>query len=628
VLVTIALLVSAGWPPAGPTAPSVAVAASTPVTRWTLRSVADAQVDAAEPTVNRGDRERLRVDGPGVRADGLTALTSYIRFDVPTPPGPVVRATLRVYATSFSTTGYEVRSVGDSAWEEPALTLESAPLLGALVGASGPFDADSWTSVDVTSSVAAPGSVSFALTGINLTAIALASGETGSATAPQLVLQLAAPTETATAAPTATPADTPTDTASPTASPSETPTASPTETPTGAPTSTPTETPEPTPTDAPSATPTDSPTPTPTPAASHTPTPMPSATTTPSPTPTASPVPPTATPTPRPSATDTATATPTPVPTSTSTPTPTPTTAPSRTPTAIPSATPSSTATAVAPTRTPTAGAGADPVLAVAGDIAECGDEGDEATAAVLDAVFAGGTPGQVLTVGDNVYESGSSAQFASCYHPSWGRHKARTRPVVGNHEYLSANAAPYFAYFGAAAGDPAKGYYSFGLGAWHVVVLNSNCGEVGGCGAGSAQETWLRADLAANPAACTVAAWHHPRFSSGQHGSFASMQPIWQALYELGADVVVNGHDHLYERFAPQTPSGAADAARGIRQFVVGTGGKSHYNWGSVKANSQVRNNDTFGVLALTLHPTGYDFAFVPQAGKTFRDAGSGSCH
>jgi hypothetical protein len=279
-------------------------------------------------------------------------------------------------------------------------------------------------------------------------------------------------------------------------------------------------------------------------------------------------------------------------------------------------------------TRTPTPGAGTDPILAVAGDIAQCGDDGDEATAAVLDGIFAGGTPGRVLTVGDNAYDSGTAAEFANCYGPSWGRHKARTRPVVGNHEYLSGGAAPYFAYFGAAAGDPAKGYYSFDLGTWHIVAVNSNCGEVGGCQAGSAQEMWLRADLAANPAACTLAAWHHPRFSSGQHGNNSYMQPIWQALYDLGADLVVNGHDHLYERFGPQTPSGAVDAARGIRQFVVGTGGKSHYTWGSVKANSQMRNNDTFGILRLTLHPTGYDFAFIPEAGRTFRDAGSGSCH
>jgi len=270
-----------------------------------------------------------------------------------------------------------------------------------------------------------------------------------------------------------------------------------------------------------------------------------------------------------------------------------------------------------------------DPILVGAGDIASCGSSGDEATAALLDAVFSGGAPGEVFTAGDNAYNSGTAEEFANCYDPSWGRHRQITRPAPGNHGYNTSGASGYFGYFGAAAGDPSKGYYSYDLGAWHIVVVNSNCWEVGGCGAGSPQEQWLRADLAAHPAACTLAYWHHPRFSSGTHGSSTSVQAMWQALYDYGAEVVINGHDHDYERFAPQDPNGAADPERGIRQFVVGTGGMSHYPFpGPPIANSEAHNGDTFGVLKLTLHPTSFDWEFVPVAGKTFTDSGSQSCH
>jgi len=234
-----------------------------------------------------------------------------------------------------------------------------------------------------------------------------------------------------------------------------------------------------------------------------------------------------------------------------------------------------------------------------------------------------------VATLGDNVYESGSASEYANCYNPSWGRHKGRTHPAPGNHEYNTSGASGYYGYFGAAAGDPTKGYYSYTLGAWHVVVLNSNCGAIGGCQKGSAQEQWLRQDLAAHPTACTLAYWHHPRFSSGaEHGSDAEMKPIWQALYDLGADVVLSGHEHNYERFAPQDPNGTRDDARGIREFVVGTGGKSHYGFAAILPTSEVHNSTTFGVLQLTLHPTSYDWRFVPEAGKSFTDAESDACH
>jgi hypothetical protein len=262
-------------------------------------------------------------------------------------------------------------------------------------------------------------------------------------------------------------------------------------------------------------------------------------------------------------------------------------------------------------------------VLVGAGDIASCSSDGDEATAELLDSI-----EGTVFTVGDNVYESGTDAEFRDCYEPSWGRHKARTRPAAGNHEYRVAGASGYYTYFGDAAGDPAKGYYSYDLGAWHIIVLNSNCQHVGGCERGSPQEQWLRADLAAHPAKCTLAYWHHPRWSSGAHQEQRQVAAFWQALYEANAEVVLSGHDHHYERFAKQTPKAAADPEQGIRQFLVGSGGKSHYATGPQVANSRVLNDDTYGVLKLTLHPTSYEWEFVPVKGKSFTDNGDTACH
>jgi hypothetical protein len=265
----------------------------------------------------------------------------------------------------------------------------------------------------------------------------------------------------------------------------------------------------------------------------------------------------------------------------------------------------------------------ADPVLVGAGDISYCFNDNDEATAALLDTIA-----GTVVTLGDNAYENGTTSEYTNCYDPTWGRHKARTMPAPGNHEYNTANATGYYGYFGTVAGDPTKGYYSYNVGAWHIVVVNTsnNCVIIA-CGAGSAQEQWLRTDLAANPRTCTLAYWHHPRFSSGTtHGNDVSLQPIWQALYDYGADIVLSGHEHNYERFALQDAAGNADP-RGIREFVVGTGGKSHYGFASTPiANSEVRDSATYGVLKLTLHPTSYDWQFVPVAG-TFADSGTGTC-
>jgi hypothetical protein len=267
-----------------------------------------------------------------------------------------------------------------------------------------------------------------------------------------------------------------------------------------------------------------------------------------------------------------------------------------------------------------------DPVLVGAGDIASCDDlAGAEATAKLIDNI-----PGTVFAAGDLAYPDGSDEQFAKCYGPTWGRFKDRTRPTAGNHEYHSDGASGYARYFGGAAGDPKKAYYSYDLGVWHIIVLNSECGEVGGCEAASPQGQWLRQDLAQHPAACTLAYFHKPLFSSGaKHGNDPEMKLLWRALYDANADVVINGHDHDYERFAPQDPDGNADSKRGIREFVVGTGGKnSHRSFDKAKPNSEVRNADTFGVLKLTLHSSGYDWEFVPQAGKSFHDSGSGACH
>ncbi|MCG8351819.1 MAG: S8 family serine peptidase [Chloroflexales bacterium] len=281
-----------------------------------------------------------------------------------------------------------------------------------------------------------------------------------------------------------------------------------------------------------------------------------------------------------------------------------------------PGPTPTIAPTGVVPT--PTLPPANDPVFVGAGDIADCNSRGDEATAKLLDQI-----DGTVFTLGDNAYNNGTVSDFRNCYNPTWGRHKARTYPSIGNHDYRTNQGGPYYDYFGNRAGQRGKGYYSYNLGAWHIVVLNSEINV----SKGSEQEQWLRADLAANQNVCTLAYWHRPLFSSGRHGNDTKMRPLWDALYEYGADVVLSGHDHHYERFAPQDPRGRADSTKGIRTFVVGTGGRGLYGMGSTKPNSEVRNNKTWGVLKMTLHPTSYDWEFVPVAGKTFTDSGTATC-
>jgi hypothetical protein len=297
-----------------------------------------------------------------------------------------------------------------------------------------------------------------------------------------------------------------------------------------------------------------------------------------------------------------------------------------------------------APAPPPPPPSSSDPVIAAAGDIACAPNDPNfnngngtanwcrqRDTAKLL----TGTGLSKVITLGDNQYENGERVNYESVFESTWGVAKASIRPSAGNREYNTSAASGYFDYFngvgvfGGPAGDRGKGYFSFDVGTWHLIALNSNCSSVGGCYAGSAQEQWLRADLAAHRNTCTLAYWHHPLFTSGQTGNSTNVRPLFQALYDNNAEAVLTGHDHDYERFAPQTPTGAADAARGIREFVAGTGGESHHPFSyGMLANEQVRNDNTFGVLRLTLHPASYDWKFQPIAGQSFTDSGSTACH
>jgi hypothetical protein len=285
-----------------------------------------------------------------------------------------------------------------------------------------------------------------------------------------------------------------------------------------------------------------------------------------------------------------------------------------------------------------------DPVIAAAGDIScdpaspayngGLGTSTDCRQAHTAD-LLAGAAA--VLPLGDNQYGCGGLAAYEQSYDPTWGRFKAVTHPVPGNHEYQTTGgtdcgtgAAGYFTYFGQAAGVPGQGYYSYDIGSWHLVALNSECAYAGGCGPGSPEETWLRADLAGHPSACTLAYWHRPRFASDATGGDPTYDAFWQDLYAAHADLVLGGHDHWYERFALQAPNGQADPA-GIRQLVVGTGGASfRLPDGAPLANSErlLAGTTAFGVLRLTLHAGSYDWQFVPEAGKTYNDSGTGTCH
>jgi hypothetical protein len=446
----------------------------------TFTSIADSYVDSSNASVNYGTATQIRVDGsPTVR--------SYLRFNIQGLSGTVTSATLRVYANSALSAGYDAYRVSDNTWTETGITYNNAPAFGSVIGSSGSISANTWTSVNITSYITGNGTYNLGLGTSNSTALSLASREAG-ANAPQIVIQ----TQGGTA---------PTATRTPTAGSSPTATRTPTRTPTSA----------------------------------------------------------------------------------------------------------------SSPTRTPTASAG-DPVFAGAGDISSCSNNNDEATAKLLD-----GISGTVFTAGDNAYDSGTITEYTNCYDPTWGRHKSRTKPVPGNHEYNTSGASGYFQYFN---NPPA--YYAYNLGAWRIYALNSEIDT----SASGAQGSWLQSDLAANPKQCVLAYWHKPRWSSGTtHGSDSGLQALWQILYNAGADVVINGHEHNYERFAQMNASGAT-VSQGLREFVVGTGGIGHYGFGSALSSSQLRNSTTFGVLKLTLHSNSYDWQFVPIAGSTFTDSGTTACH
>jgi hypothetical protein len=279
-----------------------------------------------------------------------------------------------------------------------------------------------------------------------------------------------------------------------------------------------------------------------------------------------------------------------------------------------------------------------DPVIAAAGDIAcDRRDPRFNGGSGTVDAchqkqtsdAVIGIDPDAVLLLGDIQYEGGVLPNYLASFDPTWGRFKKIIWPTMGNHE--SGGAPDYFRYFGPIAGSIDKAYYSFDVGGWRIIALNSNYEDCAAtrapCHVAGVQRAWLQADLAAHANRCVLAYFHYPRFSSGIHGNYTSVQPLWELLHAAGADVVLNGHDHDYERFAPQTPVGTADP-NGIRQFVVGSGGRDFRDFRPAQPNSEARNNQTFGVLKLTLHSTSFDWEFVPEAGGTFRDSGSGACH
>ncbi|PPK64707.1 DNRLRE domain-containing protein [Actinokineospora auranticolor] len=440
---------------------NVASAATT-----TFTPAADTYVDNGSTGTNYGTSGQLGVDNSPVKR-------IFLRFTVSGLTAPVANAKLRVHTDdvsgSNSPAGGTFRAVSNNTWSETATTWSNQPAIdGATLGTLGSVSRNAWYEVDVTSAVTGNGTYSIAITSTNSDGADYDSRESGSATAPQLVIS----SDTTTTPPTTT---------------------------------------------------------------------------------------------------------------------------------------------------TTTTGQSADPVLVGAGDIADSGS-GDTATANLLD-----GISGTVFTTGDNVYPDGTASQFTTYYNPTWGRHKARTRPSPGNHDYNTSGATGYYGYFGAQAGTSGLGYYSYDLGNWHVVSLNSEISK----SVGSPQEVWLRQDLAANTKPCTLAYWHKPRFTSGSnHAPDSSTGPLVQALYDNNAEVIVTGHNHQYERFAPMNPSGTADATRGIRHFVAGMGGAGFYGFGTIQPNSEARNSNTHGVLKFTLHANSYDWQFVPEAGKTYTDSGTNSCH
>jgi Calcineurin-like phosphoesterase len=275
---------------------------------------------------------------------------------------------------------------------------------------------------------------------------------------------------------------------------------------------------------------------------------------------------------------------------------------------------PSSLPTVPVPTAGPLGTAPPEPqVLLAVGDVATCDSQADDTVAALASRL-----PGTIAMLGDTVYDDGSTPDFRECFDPSWGQMRSRIRPAVGNHEYHTDAASGYFTYFGAAAGEAGKGWYSYDLGAWHVVVLNSNCGEEVECWSGSEQYAWLQSDLASFSGECLLAYWHHPRWSSGRHGNSDWVGPFWDAVRDAGGDIVLNGHDHTYERVSVD----------GVREFLVGTGGKSHYPFtNDPLPTTEARNDSTYGLLWLALGEGSYQWEFVGLGDTGFTDAGTGQC-
>ena len=603
-------------------APGIAAANTT-----TRSPVADSYVNAVSPGSNYGSQNRLRVDGS-------PTVNSYLRFDLSGLSGEVQSATLRLYPTSAASNGISVHDVSDDSWQETALTFNNAPPIGPAVATSGRVTADTPVALDVTSLVDTGGPVSLAVGTPGTTAIALGSRE-------DLVRTPVLTVDTAPGPPPdpgpsgALVADTYVSEASPNATNGTSTRLRVDGSPlvrsylrfdvSGVSGTVESATLRLHPTSASKsgfrAHPVDDTGWSETALTWNSAPPIGPAVGSSGPAATETPV--------------------------------------SIDVTALVDGngllslaltTPGTTAISLGSredaSRTPqliieTSDPADDPLIAAAGDVAcdpsstnfnggfgtatECRQRytSDLLLAQPFDAV---------LALGDLQYETGEAADFLASYDPSWGRVMDITRPVPGNHEYGTPGASGYYDYFNGAgiavgrAGDRSKGYYSFDLGSWHVVALNSNCSVVP-CAAGSTQEQWLRADLAANPAQCTLAYWHHPRFSSGQHGSLAQTTAFWAALDDAGADVVLVGHDHDYERFAPQDEAGVANP-QGIKQFVVGTGGRSLRPFPTVAPNSEFRDATSFGVLALELHSSSYDWQFLAAAGSTLQDSGSTDCH
>lgn len=257
------------------------------------------------------------------------------------------------------------------------------------------------------------------------------------------------------------------------------------------------------------------------------------------------------------------------------------------------------------------------------GDIAACYSTGDEQVAAMV-----ANMPGTIATLGDTVYTFGYLGDYFRCFQPSWGPLKSRIRPAIGNHEYLWKGGSPFFNYFRSAAGPRHRGYYSYDLGSWHIVVINSNCAKIGGCGPGSPQYSWLRRDLRLNRGRCSLAYWHHPRYSIGRMGPYAGMKPVWNLLYRYGTEAVLTGHDHNYQRYTPIGDAGVRDTRRGIREFVVGTGGASKQAITRYSSYVEASQDDYYGVLKLDLYKSHFSWEFVSTPDGAYSDSGEDRCH